>query len=35
MTRGAEHTAREVLSPEAAEQPRKSSEQAVGVSHSV
>jgi acetolactate synthase-1/3 small subunit len=35
MTRGAERSAREVLSPEAAEQPRKSSEQAVGASHSV
>lgn len=35
MTRGAERSAREALSPEAAEQPRKSSEQAVGASHSV
>ena len=35
MTRGAERSARESLSPDAAEQPRKSSEQAVGVSHSV
>jgi acetolactate synthase-1/3 small subunit len=35
MTRGAESAAREVLSPETAEQPRKSSEQAVGASHSV
>jgi acetolactate synthase I/III small subunit len=35
MTRGAERSAREALSPEAAEQPRKSSGQAVGVSHSV
>jgi len=35
MTRGAERSAREVLSPEAAVQPRKGSEQAVGASHSV
>jgi acetolactate synthase-1/3 small subunit len=35
MTRGAERSAREVLSPESAAQPRKSSEQAVGASHSV
>jgi acetolactate synthase-1/3 small subunit len=35
MTRGSERSARAVLSPEAAEQPAKSSEQAVGASHSV
>jgi acetolactate synthase I/III small subunit len=35
MTRGAERSAREVLSPQATEQPRKSSGQAVGASHSV
>jgi acetolactate synthase-1/3 small subunit len=35
MTRGAERSARAVLSSEAAEQPAKSSEQAVGASHSV
>jgi acetolactate synthase-1/3 small subunit len=35
MTRGAEPSAREILSLQAAGQPRKSSEQAVGASHSV
>jgi acetolactate synthase-1/3 small subunit len=35
MTRGAERSAREALSPDAAPQPPRSSEQAVGVSHSV
>jgi acetolactate synthase I/III small subunit len=35
MTRGAEPSAREILSLQADQQPRKSSEQAVGASHSI
>jgi hypothetical protein len=35
MTRGAEPSAREIMSLQAAEAPRKDSERSVGASHSV